>query len=182
MPTQRDMMPKEILESVDLQPQYRTFSEIWDYVLQQARQRADVYAGDLCHSTKKPGTVTPRVSINTNTLNATKVSAPVPMDVSQMSSNISLNETEEQENDSYQYEQDRECDGDELFAVNGKGKGVSKGTCFKCGMRGHKADRRWQKGKGQGKGDWETGKGESKGKGSSKGKWSNPGHTLDSSW
>ena len=50
-------------------------------------------------------------------------------------------------------------------------------------MRGHKADRCWQKGKGKGsKGDWEKEKGGSKGKGWSKGKWSNPGHTWDSSW
>ena len=35
------MMPKEILDAVDLQPQCRTFSEIRDYMLQQARQRAD---------------------------------------------------------------------------------------------------------------------------------------------
>ena len=53
------MMPKEILDAVDLQPQYRTFSEIRDYMLQQARQRAGVYVGDVCHSTKKVGTVTP---------------------------------------------------------------------------------------------------------------------------
>ena len=50
-------------------------------------------------------------------------------------------------------------------------------------MRGHKADRCWQKGKGKGgKGDWEKGKGGSKGKGGQKGKWSNPGHTWDKSW
>ena len=41
-----------------------------------------------------------------------------------------------------------------MFAVKGKGKGGFKGTCFKCGMRGHKADRCWQKEKGKGsKGD-----------------------------
>ena len=137
----RYMMPKEILDAADLQPQYRTFSEIRDYMLHQARQRADVYVGDVCHSTKKVGTVTPRVSTNTNTPTATKVSAPVPMDVSRMSSNVSKSETVEQENDSYQFEQDQECDGDELFAVRDKGKGGVKGTCFKCGMRGHKADR-----------------------------------------
>ena len=68
-------------------------------------------------------------------------------------------------------------------AVKGKGKGGFKGTCYKCGMRGHKADRCWQKGKGKGsKGDWEKGKGGSEGKGWSKGEWSNPGHTWDSSW
>ena len=105
------------------------------------------------------------------------------MDVSQTSSNVSKTETEEQEGDSYQCEQDQECDGDEVFAVKGMGKGSFKGTCFKCGMRGHKADRCWQKGKGKGsKGDWEKGEGGSKGKGWSKGEWSNPGHTWDSSW
>ena len=81
------------------------------------------------------------------------------------------------------YEQDQECDGDEVFAVKGKGIGGFTGTCFKCGMRGHKADQCWQKRKGKGsKGDWEQGKGGSKGKGWSKGKWPNPGHTWDSSW
>ena len=73
----RHMMPKEILDAVDLQPQYRTCSEIRNYMLQQARQRADVYAGDVCHPTKKIGTVTPRVSTNTNTPTSTKVTAPV---------------------------------------------------------------------------------------------------------
>ena len=63
----RHMMPKEVLDAVDLQPQYRTFSEIRDYMLQQARQRADVHVGDVCHSTEKGGTVTPRVSTTTNT-------------------------------------------------------------------------------------------------------------------
>ena len=53
----RHMMPKEILEAADLQPQYRTLSEIRDYMLQQARQRADVYVGDVCHPTKNIGTV-----------------------------------------------------------------------------------------------------------------------------
>ena len=55
----RHMMPKEILDALDLQPQYRTFSEIRDYMSQQARQRADVHVGDVCHPTKKIGTVTP---------------------------------------------------------------------------------------------------------------------------
>ena len=64
--------------------------------------------------------------------------------------NVSKTETVEPESDSYQYEQDQECDGDELFAVKGQGKGGFKGTCFKCGMRGHKVDRCWQKGKGKG--------------------------------
>ena len=90
-------------------------------MLQQARQRADVYVGDVCHSTKKLGTVTPRVSANTNNPPATKATAPVPMHVFQMSSNVSKSETVDQENDSCQYEQDQECDGDELFASKGKG-------------------------------------------------------------
>ena len=84
---------------------------------------------------------------------------PVPMDASQMSSNVSKTETVEQENDSYQYEQDQECDGDELFAVKGKGKGGFKGNCFNCGIGGHKVDRCWQRGKGKGfKGDCGNGK------------------------
>ena len=179
----RHMMPKEILDAVDLQPQYRTFSEILDSLLQQARQRADVYVGDVCHSTRKVGTVTPRVSANMNDPPATKTTTPVPTDISQLSSNVSKTETEEQESASYQYEQDQECDGDEVFAVKGKGKGGFKGTCFKCGMRGHKADRCWQKGKGKGsKGDWENGKSGSKRKGWSQGKRSNPGHTWDNFW
>ena len=50
-------------------------------------------------------------------------------------------------------------------------------------MRGHKADRCWQKGKGEGgKGDWEKGDGGSKGKGGSKEKLSIPGHAWDNSW
>ena len=113
----RHMMPKEIVDAADLQPQYRTFSEIREYMLQQARQRADVYVGDVCHPTKKIGTVTPRVSTNMPT------PASVPMGVSQMSLNVSKTEAVEQENDTYQYEQDQECDGDELFAGKGKGKG-----------------------------------------------------------
>ena len=46
-----------------------------------------------------------------------------------------------------------------MCAVKGKGKGGFKGTWFKCGMRRHKADRCWQRGKGKGsQGDWEKGK------------------------
>ena len=135
----KHMMPKEILEAVDLQPQYRTFSEIRDYMLQQARQRADVFVRDVCRPTRKIGTVTSRA--NTKTFTTTKTTIPVPMDVSQMSSNALQNETVEQESDTCQHEQDQEEAGDELYAVNGKGKGGFKGTCFKCGMRGHKADR-----------------------------------------
>ena len=179
----RHMMPKEILDAVGLQPQYRTFSDIRYHMLQQARQRADVSVGDVCHPTKKIGTVTSRVSTKTNTPTTTKATTPVPMDVAQMSSNALKNETVELESDSYQYEQDQECDGDELFAVKSKGKGGFKGTCFECGMRGYKADRCWQKGKGKGgKGDWEKGQGGSKGKRWPKGKCSNSGHMLDNSW
>ena len=108
-------------------------------MLQQARQRADVYVVDECHLTKKVGTVTPRVSTNTNTPTAAKTTTPVPMDVSQMSSNVSKHETEEQEGVSYQYEQDQECDGDEVYVVKEKGQGGFKGICVKCGMRGHKS-------------------------------------------
>ena len=65
-------------------------------------------------------------STNTNLPTATKVTVPVPTDVSQMSSNVSKTETVE--NDSYQNEQDQECDGNELFAVKGRGKGGFKGN------------------------------------------------------
>ena len=96
-------------------------------MLQQARQRADVYVGDVCHPAEKSGTVTPQVSTNTNTPTATKATTSVPMDVSQMSSNVLKTETDEQESDWCQNEQYQECDGDEVFPVSGKGKGVSKG-------------------------------------------------------
>ena len=103
---------------------------------------------------------------------------PVPMDVSQMSSNVSRLDKEEQESDSYKYEQYQECDGEEVCAAKGRGKGAFKGTSFQCGMREHTADRCWQKGKGKGsQGGWEKGEGGSKGTG-----WSNPGHSWDSSW
>ena len=108
----RHTMPKDILDAVDVQPQSRTFSEIRDYLLQQARQGDDVCVGDVRHPTKKIGIVIPRVNTNTNMSTATKVSAPVPTDVSQMSSSVSEPETTEQESDSYQYEQDQECDGE----------------------------------------------------------------------
>ena len=67
--------------------------------------------------------VTPRVDTNTNTPTSTKATASVPMDVSQVSSNVPKTEAMEQESDSNQYEQGQECEGDELFAVNSKGKG-----------------------------------------------------------
>ena len=128
-----------------------------------------MYTLEMCaNPTKKIGTVTSRVSTNMSNPTATKATTPVPMDVSQMSSNVPKTETDEKESEWCQNEQDQEYDCDEVFAVKGKGKGGFKGTFFKCGMRGHKADRCWQKGKGKGcKGDckkWEKGKGGSKGK------------------
>ena len=78
------------MDEANLQPQYRTFSEIRDNMLQQARQRADVFVRDVCHPTKN-GTVTLRVSTNTN--------SPTATDVSQMNSNVSKPETDEQESD-----------------------------------------------------------------------------------
>ena len=53
------------------------FSEIRDYMLQQVRQRADAYVGDVCHRTTKncPNTITPT---------ATKATTPVPMDLTHM--------------------------------------------------------------------------------------------------
>ena len=171
----RHMVPKEILEAVDLQPQHRTFSEIRDYMLQQARQRADVFVGDVCHSTKNVANVTSRANINTPT--TTKATDRVPMDVSQMSSNAFDEKIGEQESVSYQYEPDHEGDGDELFAVKGKGEGGFKGTCFKCGMGGHKADRCSMLAERKGRKEERE-----KGKGGSKGKWSYPGHTWENSW
>ena len=72
------------------------------------------------HSTKKVGTVTSRVSTNTNTPTAVRTITPVPMDVSQMSSNVPKTEKLEQESDSYQHEQDQEFEGDEVYAVKGE--------------------------------------------------------------
>ena len=57
------MMPKKMLDAADLQPQYRTFSEIRDYMLQQARQRADVYVGIR----QRKMVTAPRVGTNTGT-------------------------------------------------------------------------------------------------------------------
>ena len=135
-------------------------------MLQQARQRADVYVVDECRSTKKVGTVTPRVSTNTNTPIAAKTTLPVPMDVSQISSNVSKHETEEQEGVSYQYEQDQECGGDEVYVVKERVKVVSKEFVSNVEREDTKADRCWQRVKGKGsKVDWEKGKGGSRGKG-----------------
>ena len=83
----RHMMPKEILDAVDLQRQYRTFSGTRDYMLQRARQRADVHV-EMC-SFRQRKLVQSRVSAHTNNPTATQTTTPVPMDVSQMSSNVS---------------------------------------------------------------------------------------------
>ena len=114
-------MPKEMLEAVDLQPEYRTFSEIRDFMVQQARERADVFVGDVCRSGRRVGNITSRA--NTHISTTTKTTDPVRMDVSQMSTNAFKNETVEQVCDTSQCEQDQEGDGDELYAVKSKGKG-----------------------------------------------------------
>ena len=113
-------------------------------MLQQARQSAGAYVGDACHSTKKVGTVHATCEHKHEYSHRHKCLSSGP-------NGCVSDELERLEkNDSYQYEQDRECDGDELFAVKGKGEGGFKLTCFKCGMRGHEADRCLQKGKGKG--------------------------------
>ena len=117
----RHMMQKEILDAVAI-PHLLTDSG--QHVA--AGAAAHVYVEDVCHPTKKIGTVTPRVITNTSTPTATKATFLDPMDVYQMSSNVSKVKAEEQENDSYQHEQDHECDGDEVFAGKGKGKGGFK--------------------------------------------------------
>ena len=77
-----------------------------------------MFVRDMCPTTNKIVTTPSRVSMSTNNPTATK-GALVPMDVSQISSNVSKSEKEGQESDSYQYEQDQDCDGGELFAVKG---------------------------------------------------------------
>ena len=133
----RHMMPKDILDAVDLQPQYRTFSEIRDYMLQQARQRADVYVGDVCHPAKRPNTSSTRYSVPT----ASSASPAVPMDVSSvlakliengvdtslvaqvshMVAKVTCDEPGEAENDHEgercQHEPALEYNGDELYAM-----------------------------------------------------------------
>ena len=182
----KHMMPKEILDAVDLQPQYRTFSEIRDYMLQQARGSELMKTWEMCAIRhRKGGTVTPHVRVQTlNTPTATKVTVPVPMDVSQMSSNVSKTETVEQESDSHQYEQDQECDGYELFAVKGKGRGGFQRKLLQ--VRNERtqgssmlAERKRER---RGKGDWETGKGGSKGKGWLEESWSNSRHMWENPW
>ena len=93
----RHVMPKEILDAVDLQPQYRTFVEIRDHMLEQARQRADVFVRDVCTATKKVVTTPSRANTSTNNSTASKNSTPVPMDVSQMCSDVPKSEAEGQE-------------------------------------------------------------------------------------
>ena len=44
----RHMMPKETLDAVELQPQYRTFSAIRDYMLQQGTSTCRCIRGRLC--------------------------------------------------------------------------------------------------------------------------------------
>ena len=139
---------------MDLQTQYRTFSEIRDYMLQQARQRADVYVGNVCHLAKKVSSGTTRINNNVST--TTDATGPVPMDVSNLAKLIEIGLDVPQESGNFskdesagtgtgqECEHDLERDGDELFAVKGKGKrggGSFQGTCFNCGMRGHEADR-----------------------------------------
>ena len=123
----RHVMPKESLDAVNLQPKYRTFVETRDFMIQQARQRAEVFVRDVYTTTKKTVTTPSRVSASTNNSTAMK-NTPVPTYVSQMSSNFAKSETEEQESESYQFEQDQDRHGDELFAAKGKGKDGPKGT------------------------------------------------------
>ena len=75
----RHMMPKEILDAVNLQPQYRTFVEIRDHMLQRARQRADVFVRDVCPATKKVITTPSRVNTSTNNSTTTTNTTPVPI-------------------------------------------------------------------------------------------------------
>ena len=82
-------MSKEVLDAVNLQSQYRTFVEVRDCMLQQARQRADVFVIDVCPATKNIVTTASLSSTSTDNPTATK-NTPVPMDVSQMSSNVRI--------------------------------------------------------------------------------------------
>ena len=94
-------------------------------MLQQARQRDDVFVRDVCFATKKVVTTPSRVSTRTNNPTVTK-KTHVPMDVSQTSSNVSKSEPEGQESDSCLYEQDQDCDGDECSRSRAKVKVASK--------------------------------------------------------
>ena len=76
----------DVKAAVNLQPQYRIFVEIRGYMLQQARQRADVFVRDVCPATKKVITTPSRVNTSTNNSTASKNPTLVPTDVSQTSS------------------------------------------------------------------------------------------------
>ena len=75
----RHMMPKEILDAVNLQSQYRIFVENRDYMLQRARQRADVFVRDVCPATKKVITTPSRVNTSTNNSTTTTNTTLVPI-------------------------------------------------------------------------------------------------------
>ena len=159
----RHMIPKEIFDAVDLQPQYRTFSEIRDYMLQQWRQRADVYVGDVCRSTKESwySHSTSEHKHEHSHCHKDYHSSPngcvsdelrTSRKMKQRNRRVTRTTTSKTRN---------------VMEMKGmqsreRSKGGFKGTSFKCGTRGQKADRCWQKGTGKGsKGDWEKGKGES---------------------
>ena len=104
----RHMMPKDILDAADLQPQYRTFSEnrglhvaTGATAIRCTRgrcvpsKRENWYCHVTCEHEHEYS------HLNTNTPTIAKVATLVPMDVSQMSSNALKNETVEQESDSY---------------------------------------------------------------------------------
>ena len=57
---------------------HRKLSDISDCFLRQARQRADVFVGDVCHRAKKFGTGTARTGNHATT--ATNTTGPIPMD------------------------------------------------------------------------------------------------------
>ena len=75
----RHMMPNEILDAVNLQPQYRTFVEIRDYMFKEARQRADVFVRDVCPATKNVITTPSRMNTSTKNSTATTITTPVPI-------------------------------------------------------------------------------------------------------
>ena len=90
-------------------------------MLQQARQRADVFVRDVCPTTKIVKTL-PRVS--THERSHCHEGYFCSNGCVSMSLNVVKFNTEEPEIDSYQHEQGQECKGDEFFAVKGKGKFV----------------------------------------------------------
>ena len=64
---------------MNLQPQYRTFVEIRDYMLKRARQRADVFVRDVRLATKNVITTPSRVNTSTKNSTATTNTTPVPI-------------------------------------------------------------------------------------------------------